>query len=366
MKILSLSLDSNYAKPDSPVSLRTKEYGALADLYWVIAPGERGANLELGEKVKVIFSGGHTKPVRLARIYHIASRVIKENKFDVITVQDAYFLAMLGWVIAKRFDLGLELQIHGFEKFFGLRKIIAKFVLPKADSIRTVSQRMKNFLINNFNIKEKAVTAVPVYYDVKRPAVPEFRHSASGQPDGEKEIFVFLTVARLAAVKRIDSQVMALAQIVKKFPQARLWIVGSGPEEKRLKELARKTQLENYVQFFGWQENPDEFYSRAGAYLLTSDSEGWGMSVIEAAAYGLPIIMTDAGCAGEIIINGESGIVVPAGNTRELIRSMELLISDPELRKKLGQGAKAALKKLKTKEETLKLYKKSWERAIIK
>jgi len=98
--------------------------------------------------------------------------------------------------------------------------------------------------------------------------------------------------------------------------------------------------------------------------LLTSNYEGWGIVVVEAAAYGLPIIMTDVGCAGELIKNGESGIIIPVVDQKELEKEMIRLVDDTELREKLGRGAKQAIKKLPTKEETLKLYKKSWEKAV--
>ena len=102
-----------------------------------------------------------------------------------------------------------------------------------------------------------------------------------------------------------------MAELIKKYPNTELWIVGDGLERKKLELEIAKYKLENSVKLFGWQNNPDEFYSQADAFLLTSNYEGWGMVVIEAADYGLPIIMTDVGCAGELIENEKSGLVVP-------------------------------------------------------
>jgi len=94
--------------------------------------------------------------------------------------------------------------------------------------------------------------------------------------------------------------------------------------------------------------------------------------VIEAAHYGLPIIMTDVGCAGEVIRNPSissgqgSGIVIPVGDKKALEKTMIKLIEDKELRERLGDNAKKAILKLPNKEETLNLYKKSWKAAIKK
>ena len=96
-----------------------------------------------------------------------------------------------------------------------------------------------------------------------------------------------------------------------------LHIVGSGPDEKKLKSYVARLGLEQHVVFHGYQSGYalGMFYRECDAFLLTSDYEGWGMVIIEAAAAGLPIIMTDVGCAGEIIIHGESGLVVPPGES---------------------------------------------------
>jgi len=74
--------------------------------------------------------------------------------------------------------------------------------------------------------------------------------------------------------------------------------------------------------------------------------------------------MTDVGLAGEVIKDDESGIVIPVGDQKALENAMIKLIKDRDLRKKLGEGAREAIKKLPTKEETLALYKKSWTIAI--
>ena len=84
------------------------------------------------------------------------------------------------------------------------------------------------------------------------------------------------------------------------------------------------------------------------------------MVVVEAAYYRLPIIMTDVGCAGEVIKDGNSGIIIPVGDEDALVRAMERILSDQELRKSLGDSAHEAVQNLPSKEQTMELYKKSW------
>jgi len=358
MKILNLSLDKSILDKNSKVATRVVEYGNLADGHIIIVPDKDYKEIRLSEKVFVYGSGGGNKIFQLINVYRIAKKLLKSDKFDIITVQDQYYLALVGRILAKKFKIGLELQIHGFEKYSGLRKIIADFAIPRVNAIRCVSQRLKRQLVRNFGAREEKITVAPIYSESVK-----FVKSKVYKVDNENNKFVFLTVGRLVPVKNVGLQIRAMAEAAKKYPNVELWIVGDGPGKSNLKSKISKLKLENNVKLLGWQNDTDKFYSQADVFLLTSDYEGWGMVAVEAANYGLPIIMTDVGCAGELIENEKSGLVVPVNNQIKLEEAMIRIIKDDSLRKKLAEGALLAVKKLPNKEETLALYKQSWEKA---
>src|SRR3989338_4095044 len=359
MKILNLSLDKSILDKNSKTSRRIVEYGDLADRYIVVVPDKDYKEIRLSEKVFVYGSGGGNKIFQLINVYRTAKKLLRRGEFDVVTVQDQYYLALVGRILAKKFKIGLELQIHGFEKYSGLRKIIADFAIPRASAIKCVSQRLKRQLMRDFGVKEEKITVAPIYSESIK-----FIKSKVYKVDSENNKFIFLTVGRLVPVKNVGLQIVAMAEAVKKYPNVELWIVGDGPEKSNLKSKISKLKLENNIKLLGWQNNPEEFYSQADAFLLTSDYEGWGMVAVEAANYGLPIIMTNVGCAGELIKDGESGIVIPVNDQAKLEEAMSRIIKDDSLRKKLAEGALSAIKNLPSKEETLSLYKQSWEKAM--
>jgi len=359
MKILNLSLDKSILDKNSKTSRRIVEYGDLADRYIVVVPDKDYKEIRLSEKVFVYGSGGGNKIFQLINVYRTAKKLLRRGEFDVVTVQDQYYLALVGRILAKKFKIGLELQIHGFEKYSGLRKIIADFAIPRASAIKCVSQRLKRQLMRDFGVKEEKITVAPIYSESIK-----FIKSKVYKVDSENNKFIFLTVGRLVPVKNVGLQIGAMVEAVKKYPNVELWIVGDGPEKSNLKSKISKLKLENNIKLLGWQNNPEEFYSQADAFLLTSDYEGWGMVAVEAANYGLPIIMTNVGCAGELIKDGESGIVIPVNDQAKLEEAMSRIIKDDSLRKKLAEGALSAIKNLPSKEETLSLYKQSWEKAM--
>lgn len=353
MKILSLGLDNLVLDPQSSVAERVTEYGQMVDQYFVVVPDGEKKEQNLSDKVKVFGSGGVNKISRLFRTCRLARKLIRENKFDVITVQDQYYLALVGWRLAREFKIGLELQIHGLEKYSGIRKMIARFVIPRATVIRAVSGRLRKRLVDEFGVSADKIFVVPIFSEL-RIKNEELRIK------NNEDKFIFLSVGRLVEIKNISLQIKAFKELLKKNRNIELWIVGDGNCGEKLKGEAEGIEQ---IKFMGWQKDLDDIYKKADVFLLTSDYEGWGMVIIEAASYGLPIIMTDVGCAGEVIKNNESGLVIPASDEKELEKAMERLVTDEKLRIELGKNAREAIFKLPSKEETMRMYLENWEKA---
>jgi glycosyltransferase involved in cell wall biosynthesis len=251
-------------------------------------------------------------------------------------------------------------------------------VLKRASIVRALSPRLKDRLITEFGINEDHIKIVSIYVDVTKLGLSlrtlskedshnfELENHAFDERYGQ--YFNFLTVCRLVPIKRIELQLQALKTLLPLFPNLLLHIVGDGPQEVNLKELVVSLKLEKYVIFHGYQSGHHLglFYQVCDCFLLTSDYEGWGMVIIEAATAGLPIIMTDVGCAGELIINEVSGLVVRPSDMVAITEAMNRIVSDNALRQKLSVGALHALHSLPTFPELLLEYKQNWELALSK
>ena len=355
MKIISLGLDQSALTPSSGLAKRLLAQSQFLTKYLVFVPSRKDEFVALSDKVAVSGLVESNKIVQWFRLY--ARLVITARRgFDIITVQDNYYLAFLAWLIAWRYDLKLEIQIHGFEKGNFFRRLIFAFNIKRADGIRVVSQRLKQHLIDNFKISEFKIYIIPVY--------SSYPHTVEGKKDYlPHDPFVFFTVARLVPVKNISLQIKAMAGVVKRYPNVVLKIAGDGPEKNKLQQLVRGLNLQDKVIFLGQVREMRNLYKSADVFLLTSTSEGWGLVVVEAASFGLPIIMTDVGCAGEVILDQENGLIVDS-NEEELVAAMAGLMLDEKRRESLGSKAKEAVSNLPTEKENLILYKESWERLI--
>lgn len=123
-----------------------------------------------------------------------------------------------------------------------------------------------------------------------------------------------LTVGRLWKVKDQATLIRAFA-IVRKTKDVRLVILGEGPLEIALKQLAEQLQISNYIDFKGFVDNPYSYYANAELFVLSSIFEGFGNVLVEALSFGLPIVSTN--CLGGpkfILDNGKYGDLVPVGD----------------------------------------------------
>lgn len=162
---------------------------------------------------------------------------------------------------------------------------------------------------------------------------------------------LIITVARLVTHKGQDVGIRALAKLRQEFPELRYVLVGEGPEERRLRDLAGSLGVASHVVFAGVLKDVElpEAYSTATVYLGASrvdrdvDVEGFGISFIEAAACGLPSVAGDSGGVRSAVRDGETGIVVPPMDVDAVADALALFLRDGNLRRGMGDAGRAAV-----------------------
>lgn len=356
MKVLLLSPDGrDLLDPAAPTARRLVQYGALVDRLDVLLPDPQGRTIALSERVTLHGVPTAKKALYLLRLIPAVIRRARAVRYDVLTTRDTYYLGALAAILARFLGMGLEIQVHGFEKLRGVRQWLARFALRHADGVRAVSERIRRKLVGEFGVRADRITVCPIFVDcaafrsVPRPAHPHVP-------------FTFLTVGRLVPIKNIALQLRALAEL-RRTTDARLVVVGDGPLRDALRDLADALGLGAAVEFAGATKDVTPFFRRADAFVLTSHEEGYGLAPIEAACAGLPVIMTDVGCAGEVIRDGEQGLVIPVDDLAALVAAMRRIVDDPALRAALEARRGTICAALPSLETTLAAYRRAWERA---
>jgi len=144
------------------------------------------------------------------------------------------------------------------------------------------------------------------------------------------DAIVLGTIGRLAPVKRQDLMLQVFARVCQKVPDAVLHLVGDGGERSKLEALAAQLGVQDHVRFTGFQSEPGQFLHIMSAFLLTSESEGMPLSLLEAWAVGVPVATFRVGGLPELIHHGETGYLAEFGNVDQLAEHVVHLLEHPK------------------------------------
>jgi glycosyltransferase involved in cell wall biosynthesis len=173
-----------------------------------------------------------------------------------------------------------------------------------------------------------------------------------------------VSVGRLAPPKDALTLVRALPAVRSPF---RALLVGDGPDRPAIEAERDAFGLEDRLELTGTRSDVRELLAGADAFVLASRSEGAPMSILEAMAAGLPVVASDVGGVGELVDDGVTGLLVPAGDAAALAAALDRLLADPALRRRMGAaGRELALRRFDVGEARrahVELYARALERA---
>ena len=315
-KLLMISTDHKIFEEGSDVRARQAEYAKEWKEVHIVVFEKRSKGKEARNRKMVIAPNCWAYPtqswsrfiypfdaIRLGR-FIIAKRGITE-----ITCQDSSLTAMAGVALKKEFHIPLEIQIHediGSLRFTysfqnRIRKMLAISYLPKADKIRVVSNRIRDYLTGTLKIGDSKIAVRPIFVDVEKiknsPILPE-ANLHTKYPQFEK---IVLMASRLTKEKNIELAIRSWSEVISQMPKAGLVIVGEGHEKKKLEQLISRLNLKEAIIFEPWADQATlySYYKTADLFLNTSLFEGYGMTLVEAQAAGCQIVSTDVGVAME-------------------------------------------------------------------
>ena len=174
-----------------------------------------------------------------------------------------------------------------------------------------------------------------------------FNHGKHGR-HGKGEVTIG-TVGRLSEDKDYPMLVRAFARMREQLStlhsphstvHTQLLLVGDGPDRALIEGEAQKQGVSDFCEFAGMQSNVEEWLAKMDVFCLSSVTEGTSMTLLEAGACGLPSAVTDVGGNREIVLDGESGFVVPEGDETALAEAMVKLVVDHDLRTQMGVAAR--------------------------
>lgn len=206
-----------------------------------------------------------------------------------------------------------------------------------------------------------------IYNGVTPPALltaqqrDELRRSLGFAPDH----IVVGTVGRFDPIKNLPMLVQSLANVRQGHPQLRGLLVGAGPVLEEVQTLLRAAGLETDVVLTGFRQDARLLTQCMDVFVLASFSEGTSVALLEAMAAGVPVAVTRVGGNPEIVIEGESGWMVPSGDVAALSAVLQSAVSDVQLRNRFGVAAQRRFAEQFGFDAMLANYRKLYVRLVV-
>jgi len=280
-----------------------------------------------------------------------AAEIIRGNKKQTINLEvkpSIYsyktFLAVYNIIKKLKPDVvhtsGAEANFHGIlaARLAGVKRVISEEIgVPKRRFISKVIfgliYQFTHAMVGNSTVvteylqREEYVPKTKLYV-IPNPVIFSEMEEQPSLFDSKK--INILTLSRLEPVKNLPSVLRVVKRLLEDGHNIQYHVVGSGSSEEELKDLTKQLDIEHAVTFWGYQSTPQAFFSQADIYILSSFTEGFSNSLVEAMYQKTISVSTESGAASEIIDHSKNGFIVPVDDDEILYKTVTEIIELPD------------------------------------
>jgi glycosyltransferase involved in cell wall biosynthesis len=226
----------------------------------------------------------------------------------------------------------------------------------RADQILSVSEVLRDNLHQTFAFPKERIRVVANGVDLSRFDLSRNGVDYKARLGLPPEALVFGAVGRLVPVKAYPILLKAAKLVFREIPPAHLVIAGDGPLRNELVQMARDYNMMDRVHFLGARKDVQEILRALDVYVLCSESEGMSNTILEAMASGRPVVATAVGGNPELVVDGETGLLVSPNHPHRLATAIMKLLREPACRRRLGQGSRRRVEEKFNLEDMVRNY----------
>lgn len=234
---------------------------------------------------------------------------------------------------------GTDITIVGSDPSY---KSVVDFSINQSDGVTAVSKYLREETYKRFDIRKK-IEVIPNFIDLERFKKSNKNHFKRAIcPNGEK---VVVHVSNFREVKRVPEVVNVFHRILENDIDAKLLLVGDGPDRQRAEKRCRELGVCNHVRFLGKQDQVEEVLSIADLFLIPSGSETFGLAALEAMSCSVPVISSNIGGLPEVNVHGETGYLCDLDDTDCMAGYAVEILQDKTLHQKMARNARRHAKR---------------------
>ncbi|HEY3061204.1 MAG TPA: glycosyltransferase family 4 protein [Chloroflexota bacterium] len=347
--VRSLLLASSF--PPAVGGMETLLYQTTRRLAWpplviaprAAAPGSAPPDMDVRWVAPGLLSRATYRPTWYLHpsIFYVASMwqaALRAPRPDVIQVGHIA-LAPLGWWLARRLRVPWLIYVYGQEVWRAGRRngLPAVDALLRGRALRAAAAILSpgsftTGLLQDWGVRTERIVCVPYGAEPQTPI---------SEPSGTS----LLSVARLVPRKGIDTVIRALPHLANDVDYR---VVGRGPDERRLRDLAQQLGVQQRVHFLGRLDDAAlaAEYQHCALFVLPSrrtndgELEGYGLVHFEAAAWGRPVVAGRSGGEVDAVVDGETGLLVDGASVDAVTRALQTLLAEPDRLRRMGDAGR--------------------------
>jgi glycosyltransferase involved in cell wall biosynthesis len=274
-------------------------------------------------------------PLAACRLF----RLIKQLKPQIVHthMSDANFWGTLvGKLAGVPVILTTQVGMNLWKKRRHL--LLDRLVNHFTDKMIVVSEEIRERQIKNQLVSREKIMTIPIAVDIERFSGLDTRDELKAQIGVNASSPLVGTVARLVRDKRLDHLLEAARIVCDAAPLARFRIIGDGPLREALEVQARQLNLvPEYVRFLGNRPDVADFFSALDIFVLSSETEGLPVALLEAMAASKPVVATGVGGIPQAIQDGRNGLLIPPHDPASLADAILTVMEDSTLRESLAR-----------------------------
>jgi glycosyltransferase involved in cell wall biosynthesis len=288
------------------------------------------------------------------------ARLLRRERVDLLHVHQytPFFYGMTARLLCRRPVVLFTEHGRWHPDYPRRKRILAnRLLLERRDRVVGVGAAVRRALVDNEGIGAGRVAVIYNGIDLAAYHNGVDRRLAVRREIGvDAGAFLILQVARLDSLKDHLTALRTVERVANRRPDARLVLAGEGPERPAIQEFIDRHNLAERVRLLGLRTDVGRLLAAADAFLLTSISEGIPLTLIEAMAARLPVVATNVGGVGEVVADGTTGLLAPAGADAGLADHLVRLAEDAELRRRLGRQGRERAEALFSETQMLQAY----------
>ena len=249
---------------------------------------------------------------------------------------------VMGTLLKKRTGCPHISTCHGFFK----RRLSRRLFPCWGEKVIAISSAVKRHLMDDFGVTPDKIILIESGVDLNDFApVSQVTRIQQRKKYGLVDEPVIGMIARLSEVKGQDILIRSMPQVMTRVPRAKLLLVGEGKTQETLRGMVKRMNLTGHVRFIPLVNKTMEMLQLCDIFVMPSRQEGLGLSIMEAQAFGLPVVASRVGGIPSLIEHGQTGLLVEPENPRALADAIIELCNNPQRSRDIGTAARQFIQK---------------------